>query len=86
MPSPNYQNPSGVQVQPPGVSGGVAPMLPPQMVHYQVPPGQPPRPYPPPMPNGYPAVPAGTMPHPGGLFHLLVFVNAHFDCQILVLL
>ncbi|XP_059445549.1 LOW QUALITY PROTEIN: RNA-binding motif protein 25 [Corylus avellana] len=65
MPSPNYQNPSGVQVQPPGVSGGVPPMLPPHMVPYQVPPGQPPRPYPPHMPNGYPAVPAGTMPHHG---------------------
>jgi hypothetical protein len=63
-------------------------MLPPQMVQYQVPPGQPPRPYPPHMPNGYPAVPAGTMHHHGGLFHLLVlvFVIVHFDCQILVLI
>lgn len=87
MPSPNYQNPSGVHVQPPGVSGGLAPM-PPHMMSYQLPPGQPPRPYPQTMPNGYPAVPGGTITHPGGLFHLLVlvFVNVHFDCQILVLL
>lgn len=85
--NPNYQNHSGVQppgvsVAPNAVSGGVgAPpvSLPQPMVQYQLPPGQPPRPYPlPPMPNGYPVVaPQGTIPPHGGLFHLPVFVYAY---------
>lgn len=57
---------------PPGVSAPPTPMMP-----YQLPPGQAPnpalRPFAP-VPNGYAAMPGigapGTMPLPGGLFHL----------------